>query len=95
MLSIDEKNVGAYYILGCAWERLGEVDKGIESFSIVLLLDPNHVNAVFARAACQNRKGDFLKAIDDYNVALELDGEKQNLMAYNQQQKKRRLVMSK
>ena len=70
LLKIDEKNVGGYYILGCAYERLGQIDRGIENFSIVLQLDPNHVNAIFARAACMNKKGDFTNAIEDYNKAL-------------------------
>ena len=29
LLTIDENNVGAQYILGCAFERLDDVDKGI------------------------------------------------------------------
>jgi tetratricopeptide (TPR) repeat protein len=56
LLEIDQTNVGAYYTRGCAYEKLGEIDKGIEDFTTVLELDPNHVNAAFARGACQNRK---------------------------------------
>lgn len=56
LLSIDKNNVGAYYIRGCANEKLGEIDQAIEDFTVVLELDPNHVNAAFARGACQNRK---------------------------------------
>jgi len=75
-LSIDSSNTGAFYIRGCAYEKLGEIDKGIEDLTTVLKLDPNHVNAAFARAACQNRKGAFVKAIEDYSMALEKDCEK-------------------
>ena len=52
LLSIDSSNAGAFYIRGCAHEKLGEIDKGIEDLTTVLKLDPNHVNAAFARAAC-------------------------------------------
>ncbi len=56
LLLMDTQNVGAYYTRGCAYEKLGEIDKGITDFTTVLKLDPNHVNAAFARGACQNRK---------------------------------------
>lgn len=56
LLAIDKINVGAYYTRGCAYEKLGEIDKAIADFTVVLELDPNHVNAAFARGACQNRK---------------------------------------
>lgn len=36
LLEIDHKNVGAYYIVGCAYEKLGDIDQGIHNFSIVL-----------------------------------------------------------
>jgi len=33
---IDASNAGAYYIRGCAYEKLGEIDKGIEDLTFAL-----------------------------------------------------------
>ncbi len=69
-------NAGAYYIRGCAFEKLGQIDQSIEDFTIVLNIDPNHINAAYARGACENKRGNFAKAIEDYNMALEKDQER-------------------
>jgi len=69
-------NAGAYYIRGCAFEKLGEIDQSIEDFTVVLNIDPNHINAAYARGACENKRGNFAKAIEDYNMALEKDQER-------------------
>lgn len=69
--------MGAYFILGSAHEKMGEIDYAIENFSIVLELDPTHVNALLARGACLNKKGEFKAGLEDYEEALKLDGEKQ------------------
>jgi len=74
----DERNVdpgytGAYYIRGCAFEKLGQIEKAIEDFTTVLTIDPFHVNAAYARGACENKRSNFAKAIEDYNMALSID----------------------
>lgn len=56
LLNIDSRNVEAYYVLGCAYDKMEHVDDAIESFSIVLELDYTHVNALLARGACLNKK---------------------------------------
>lgn len=56
MNSIDDKNVGAYYLRGTALEKLGMIDEAIEAYSTVLMLDADHVNATFSRASCLNLK---------------------------------------
>lgn len=68
--------MGAYYIIGCAYEKLQQVEIAIENFTIVIELDPTHVNALLARGACLNRIGHCKEALDDYDNALKLDGEK-------------------
>jgi tetratricopeptide (TPR) repeat protein len=73
---LDKRNVGAYYIIGCAYEKLQEVEIAIENFTIVIELDPTHVNALLARGACLNRIGHCKEALDDYDNALRLDEEK-------------------
>lgn len=69
-------NAGAYYIRGCALEKLGHIDQSIEDFTTVLDIDPNHINAAYARGACENKRGNFAKAIEDYHMALEKDQER-------------------
>lgn len=64
------------FLIGCAYEKKGDNEKGIYNFTLVLEFDASHVNAAFARAACYNKIGDFHLAIEDYNKALELDKEK-------------------
>lgn len=70
---IDPGYTGAYYIRGCAYEKLGEIEKAIDDFSTVLNIDPYHVNAAYARGACENKRSNFAKAIEDYNMALSID----------------------
>ena len=69
-------NAGAYYIRGCAFEKLGQIDQSIDDFTTVLSIDPNHINAAYARGACENKRGNFAKAIEDYIMALEKDQER-------------------
>lgn len=75
-MKLDPNNAGAYYIRGCAFEKLGQIDQSIEDFTTVLQIDPNHINAAYARGACENKRGNFAKAIEDYHMALEKDQER-------------------
>jgi tetratricopeptide (TPR) repeat protein len=75
-MSIDAANAGAYYIRGCAFEKIGNIDQSVEDFTTVLGIDPNHINAAYARGACENKRGNFAEAIEDYNMALEKDQER-------------------
>ena len=75
-MRLDDANAGAYYVRGCAYEKLDQTDKSIEDFTTVLEIDPNHINAAYARGACENKRGNFAKAIDDYNMALAIDKER-------------------
>lgn len=75
-MQLDEMHAGAYYVRGCAFEKLEMIDKSIEDFTQVLQIDPHHINAAYARGACENKRGNFAKAIDDYNMALAIDKER-------------------
>jgi tetratricopeptide (TPR) repeat protein len=55
LIALDSRHVGAYYLRGCANDKLGDVDASIDDFTTVLSLDSNHVNAAYARGACHNR----------------------------------------
>lgn len=82
-MKLDKKHSGAYYVRGCAYEKLEEIDKSIEDFSKVLEIDPHHINAAYARGACENKRGNFAKAIEDYNMALAIDKERTLLSPYS------------
>ena len=73
LLKIDKSNAGAYYIRGCAHEKLGEIDKGIEDLTTALEIDPYHVSASFQLASCENKRGNYAKANEEYIKALEKD----------------------
>jgi len=75
-MHLDNAYAGAYYVRGCAFEKLDMIDQSIDDFSKVLEIDPHHINAAYARGACENKRGNFAKAIDDYNMALAIDKER-------------------
>ena len=75
-MQLDDQNAGAYYVRGCAYEKLEMIEASIDDFTTVLEIDPNHINAAYARGACENKRGDFAKAIEDYNMALAIDKER-------------------
>ena len=57
LLELEQTNVAACYIRGCALEKLGQIDEAIEDFTKVLELDSHHANALFARGEKKNKKG--------------------------------------
>ena len=73
LMKLNPDYTGAYYIRGCANEKMGKIDEAIDDFSTVLQIDPYHVNALYARGACENKWSNFDKAIEDYNMALQID----------------------
>lgn len=50
-------------MIGCAHEKLEEIEYAIENFTIVIELDPTHVNALLARGACLNKMGQYKEAL--------------------------------
>ena len=82
-MKLDDSYAGAYYVRGCAFEKLDRTDESIEDFSKVLEIDPHHINAAYARGACENKRGNFAKAIEDYNMALAIDKERSLSPALN------------
>jgi tetratricopeptide (TPR) repeat protein len=75
-MELDDLNAGAFYVRGCAYQKLDLVDQSILDFTRVLEIDPNHINAAYARGACENKRGNYAKAIDDYHMALAIDQER-------------------
>ena len=64
-MHLDGEHAGAFYVRGCAYEKLDMVEQAISDFTRVLQIDGQHINAAYARGACENKRGNFAKAIDD------------------------------
>ena len=72
-------NSTAFYLMGCIFEKKGDIKGGIEFFSMAIDIDPNNVFALFSRGACHNMEGNYEQAISDYSLALEKDSNRKNL----------------
>ena len=82
-LNIQPRAVEVHVQLAIACSRLGWIDKAVESYAIVLHLDPNSSSAQYGLKVLghyqlgliQARKGAFEKAKTRYHLAIELDPE--------------------
>ncbi len=80
-LNIEPRHIDAHVQLAIACSRLGWIDKAVESYAIVLHLDPNLPTAQYGLKVLGHyqlglihaRKGAFEKAKTQYHLALELD----------------------
>ena len=82
-LNIHPRDVEVHVQLAIACSRLGWIDKAVESYAIVLQLDPNSPTAQYGLKVLGHyqiglihaRKGAFEKAKTQYQLAIELDPE--------------------
>ena len=82
-LNIRPREVEVHVQLAIACSRLGWIDKAVESYAIVLHLDPNSPSAQYGLKVLGHyqlglihaRKGTFEKAKTQYHLAIELDSE--------------------
>ena len=82
-LNIRPRAVEVHVQLAIACSRLGWIDKAVESYAIVLHLDPNSPSAQYGLKVLGHyqlglihaRKGAFEKAKTQYHLAIELDPE--------------------
>ena len=82
-LNIQPLEVEVHVQLAIACSRLGWIDKAVESYAIVLKLDPNSPSAQYGLKVLGHyqlglihaRKGVFEKAKTQYQLAIELDPE--------------------
>ena len=82
-LNIKPRNIDAHVQLAIACSRLGWIDKAVESYAIVLHLDPNSQSAQYGLKVLGHyqlglihaRKGAFEKAKARYHLAIKLDAE--------------------
>ena len=82
-LNIRPREVKVHVQLAIACSRLGWIDKAVESYAIVLHLDPNSPSAQYGLKVLGHyqlglihaRKGAFEKAKTEYHLAIQLDPE--------------------
>ena len=82
-INIKPRYIDAHVQLAIACSRLGWIDKAVESYAIVLHLDPNSPSAQYGLKVLGRyqlglihaRKGAFEKAKTQYHLAIELDPE--------------------
>ncbi len=82
-LNIHPRDVEVHVQFAIACSRLGWIDKAVESYAIVLQLDPNSPSAEYGLKVLGHyqlglihaRKGAFEKAKTRYHLAIELDPE--------------------
>jgi tetratricopeptide (TPR) repeat protein len=79
LISLNSSNTTGFYLLGCIYEKKGDLEKSIESFNKAIEADQNNVNALFSRGAVYNMLGNYQKAIDDYYLALEMDSKRKTI----------------
>jgi len=65
----------AYYNLGLAYEKLGQWDKAIASYTGAIQIRPKYTDAYSNRGIAYKNHGQLDKAIDDYSKAIALDPE--------------------
>lgn len=79
-LTIDPKNVTAYYQRGLIFAEGGEFKKALDDCNNALILDPRSVDAYIARGRVYMKLEKPKQALNDLNQAIALDP--QNVKAY-------------
>jgi CRP-like cAMP-binding protein len=65
--------LNTYFRRALANERLGELDKAIQDYNLVISVEPSHHNSYFNRAGLYMTKGKFDSAYKDLCEAIRLD----------------------
>lgn len=76
-LSLNPKSksadLSAYTNLGGAYNRIGDFDRALESYTRVLAIDPKDIEGYLNRARVYIDKADYPKAIADANLAIKIN----------------------
>lgn len=63
----------AFCISGNAWARKGDLDRAIEDYDTVLIMQPALTEVLVNRGNAWVGKGNFDRAIEDYDAALRIN----------------------
>lgn len=69
-----------YYVRGCSYFYLKDIDKALEDFSKALRVNPRHAISYAFRAVTYLMKGDFVKTESDINSAIQIDSNAYNIV---------------
>jgi tetratricopeptide (TPR) repeat protein len=72
VIAADPKSTSAYYNLGFAYDKKGDLDKAIFNFSKAIDIDPTLADAYYNRGFAYYKKGSFDNAIADYSKVIEV-----------------------
>jgi len=68
----DPHHYEIYFNLGVCYDKTGQYDESIESYTKTLVYEPDHVDAIKNRGVVySNHKNEQSKAIDDFKKVLE------------------------
>ncbi len=72
VIAADPKSASAYYNLGFAYDKKGDLEKAILNFTKAIEMDIALTDAYYNRGFAYYKKGVFDKAIADYNKVIEI-----------------------
>ena len=72
VIETNPKSAPAYYNLGFAYDKKGDLAKAISYFSKAIEADPTLADAYYNRGFAYYKKGAFDNAITDYNKVIEI-----------------------
>ncbi|HEY9052718.1 MAG TPA: tetratricopeptide repeat protein, partial [Gammaproteobacteria bacterium] len=73
VLSQDEKNTEAHFLMGEAYIKLGLLDKGMQEFDIAAQSAPNNIDVWYRSAIVLQQLKQHQQAVDRFNKALDID----------------------
>ncbi|HEY9051213.1 MAG TPA: tetratricopeptide repeat protein [Gammaproteobacteria bacterium] len=73
VLSQDEKNTEAHFLMGEAYIKLGLLDKGMQEFDIAAESAPKNIDVWYRSAIVLQQLNQHQQAVDRLNKALEID----------------------
>lgn len=72
-LKVSNRNILAYYSLGCAYEKLGHYKQAIDNYNSAIELNPiARTDSYYNRGNVYYRLGDYKRAIKDYEQAIKI-----------------------
>ena len=72
VITANPKSVAAYYNLGFAYDKKGDLANAISYFSKAIEIDATLADAYYNRGSAYYKKGNFDNAITDYNKVIEI-----------------------
>ena len=72
VITVNPKSAAAYYNLGFAYDKKGDLSNAISYFNKAIEIDATLADAYYNRGSAYYKKGNFDNAITDYNKVIEI-----------------------